>query len=405
LAKATFVIVGAGVAAASAADTLRSKGFDGRVVLVGQEADPPYNRPTLSKERLRNEISDEQTLFHSADDYRKNEIELLLEREVRRVNVADRTIHFGDDGSTLAYDSVLIATGAHLRHLHAPGEELAGVYYLRSLRDARALSQTLAHRPRVLVAGNGFIGCEVAASARTMGCEVTLLGNTAPLVRALGAEIAALYAQYHRGEGVDVRIGTFVERFEGKGRLERAVLVDGSSVECDVAVIGIGVEPSLDVLRNEPVEIGEGILVDEFCRTSAPRVFAAGDVAFSWNPRFAKRIRVEHFYNARNQAVAAAKAMLGPADPYNPIPYFWSDQYSFSLWYRGYASEWDSVVFRGNTEGGSFSAFYVKDGETLAVCSVNRTQENFAAQRLLGKRIEPRLLADDGLDVKEIPAS
>jgi 3-phenylpropionate/trans-cinnamate dioxygenase ferredoxin reductase subunit len=306
------------------------------------------------------------------------------------------------DGTRLAYDRLLIATGANLRFLPAPGGDLAGVSYLRSLHDCRILSAALKQKPRVLVLGTGFIGCEVAASARVLGCDVTLVGKTPPLQHALGPEIAQAYAHYHRAQGVEVRIGTFARRFEGSGRLERAVLTDGTLVECDIAVIGIGVEPAVDIVRNEPVETQGGILVDAYCRTSAPNVFAAGDVALSWNPRLARRIRVEHFNNAQQQAVVAAKAMLGQTESYDPIPSFWSNQYSYNLQYRGHAPEWDAVVLRGSMEGASFTAFYLKAGVVQAACSVNRRPENFAARELIGKRVEPRLLQDDGTDVKSI---
>lgn len=369
--------------------------------MIGREADPPYNRPTLSKERLRHEISDQQTLFHPDEYYRSKEIELLLEHEVQRVSVAEHTIHFSSAG-TLAYDSVLIAAGAHLRYLTVPGGQTAGIYYLRSLSDCRNLSDALERRPRVLVVGTGFIGCEVAASARTLGCDVILVGTKAPLAHALGAEIGEIYTQYHRAQGVDVRIGTSIERFEGTDHLERALLLDGSRVECDVAVVGVGIEPALETLRNEPVEMHNGLVVDEFCRTSAPGTFAAGDVALSWNPRYATRIRVEHFDNAQHQAAVAAKAMLGMTEPYNPVPSFWSDQFAYHLRYRGYAPEWDSLVFRGKTQDASFSAFYLRGGELAAVCSINRYQENYAARRLIGKHVEPRLLEDDRINVKEI---
>jgi 3-phenylpropionate/trans-cinnamate dioxygenase ferredoxin reductase subunit len=401
VAKATFVIAGAGVAAATAADTLRASGFDGRLIVIGREADPPYNRPTLSKQRLRNEINDEQTLSHPLDYYRGKEIELILDREMERVAVAEHVVHCFD-GTTLSYDRLLIATGAHLRRLNAPGNELAGIYYLRSLQDCRQLSAVLAQRPRVLVLGTGFIGCEVAASARMLGCEVTLVGNEAPMLRALGPEIGDAYARYHRAQGVDVRIGTFAQRFEGTGRLERTLLFDGKYVESDVAVVGIGVDPSMEIVRNEPVETQDGILVDECCRTSIPNVFAAGDVALSWNPRFARRLRVEHFNNAQLQAVAAAKSMLGQTEPYNPIPSFWSDQYSYNLHYAGNATDWDSIVFRGKTDDASFSAFYLKGGVVQAVCSVNRAKENYAARRLIGARVEPRVLQDDTVDIKGV---
>lgn len=399
----TFVIAGAGVAAAAAADTLRTSGFDGRLIVIGREPDPPYERPMLSKERLRGEIDDARTLFHPIDYYGTKGIELLLDREVRQVSVAERLIRL-TDGTALSYDRLLIATGANPRHLFVPGAELAGIYYLRSLRDCHSLSETLEKRPRVLVLGTGFIGCEVAASARMLGCDVTLVGNTAPLARALGPRIADAYAQYHRAQGVTVRVGTFAQRFEGSNRLERAVLLDGSTIECDVAVVGIGVEPSLQIVDGEPIETRNGILVDEYCKTNVPHVYAAGDAARSWNPRYAERIRVEHFNNAQQQAVVAAKAMLGPTEPYNPIPSFWSDQYSYDLQYRGYAPAWDAIAFRGTVDEASFSAFYLKEGAVAAVCSVNRRKENYAARLLIGKRVGPELLQDDAIDVKQIGA-
>lgn len=401
MAKQTFVIVGAGVAAASAATTLRESGFDGRLVMIGAESDAPYNRPTLSKERLRGEITDEQTLLHPPADYQSKDIESLLEHRVQHVGIAEKVISLAD-GTRIHYDRVLIATGAHVRKLDAPGADLPGVHYLRSLRDCAGLADALKARPRVLVVGTGFIGCEVAASARSIGCDVILVGPSAPLAHVLGPEMGDLYTQYHRTAGVTVRTGTYVERFDGEGRLQGASLFDGTRVECDVAIVGIGVQPSLDVLRGEPIDIGDGILVNEFGQSSVPSVYAAGDVALSWNPRYGKRLRVEHFDNAQRQAVVVAKAMLGPTDPYNPIPSFWSDQYSYGLHYRGSAPSWDALIFRGDKAAGKFSAFYMKDGVLQAVCSVNRYKENSAARHLIGKHVDPSILADDSADLKEV---
>ena len=401
MAKQTFAIVGAGVAAASAATTLRESGFDGRLVMIGAESDAPYNRPTLSKERLRGELTDEQTALHPPADYQSKDIELLLEHRVQHVGVAEKIITLADK-SQIHYDRVLVATGAHVRKLDAPGADLPGVHYLRSLRDCASLADVLKARPRVLVVGTGFIGCEVAASARSVGCEVTLVGPSAPLAHVLGPEMGELYTGYHRSSGVTVVTGTYVERFEGDGRLRSASLFDGTRIECDVAVIGIGVQPSIDVLRGEPVEIGDGILINEFGQSSVPSVYAAGDVALSWSPRYGKRLRVEHFDNAQRQAVVVAKAMLGPSDPYNPIPSFWSDQYSYGLQYRGHAPAWDSLIFRGDKAAGKFSAFYMKDGALQAVCSVNRYKENSAARHLIGKRVDPQILADENADLKEV---
>ena len=399
-----FVIVGAGVAAATAADTLRASGFDGRLVMIGQERDPPYNRPALSKERLRGQLADEQVFFHPRSYYDAKKIEVLTVETVARIDLKARSVELQSRG-TLSYDKLLIATGAELRRLDAPGCDLAGLHYLRSLEDCRRLHDVLQGRPRVLVVGTGFIGCEVAASASMLGCEVTLAGNTAPLAHALGPEVGDIYAGYHRSSGVAVRIGVSVVRFEGRERIERAVLSDETGVSCDVVIAGIGVMPVTNVLRGESIEMENGIVVDELCRTSVPGVFAAGDVAAFWSPRYKTRMRLEHFDNAQNQAAVAAKAMLARDERYDPIPSFWSDQFSYRLQYRGFAPRWDDVVFRGNPREASFSAFYVRGGEVQAVCSVNRYKENYAARRLIGKRVEPKSLADDAVDVKELAAA
>lgn len=399
----TFVILGAGVAAASAADTLRSNGFDGRLIVLGAEPDIPYNRPALSKERLRGEVTDEQTYFHPGDHYRTQNVELQLDQRVTRVDVTERRVYAGNNASW-TFDKLLMVTGAHPRRIDAAmGRD--GVYYLRSLGDCRALSDALRRRPRVLVVGTGFIGCEVAASARSIGCDVTIVGGRPPLAHVLGEEMGKIYTEYHRAHGIDVRPGVSVEGFDGAGKVERATLSNGSVVECDIAVIGIGVAPAVETLQGQPVEMRDGIVVDEYCRTSVPDVYACGDVASSWNPRYGTHLRFEHFDNARRQAVIAAKAMVGMMEAYNPIPSFWSDQFTYGLQYRGYAPNWDSLIIRGKPADASFTAFYVSGEKLAAVCSVNRYKENSAARKLIGKTVERRALEDDSVNLESLTAA
>lgn len=368
--------------------------------MVGPEQDPPYNRPALSKERLRSEVADEAVVFHPAEYYREKQIELLLGRKAVRVDSGARSILL-ENGDALQFEKALFATGAAVRRLNG-GRELPGVHYLRSLADCRVLNEVLQARPRVLVLGTGFIGCEVAASASALGCDVTLVGRTPPLAHVLGEEIGQIYSGYHRDNGVTVKSGVTVERFEGGGCVEKALLSDGTAVECDVGVIGIGVAPVLDIFQQEAIELRNGVVVNEFCESSVPGVYAAGDIAFSWNPRYQAHLRVEHFDNAQHQGTAAAKVMLGRREAYNPIPSFWSDQFDYKLQYRGYAPVWDAVVIRGKPDDASFTAFYVKDAKLQAVCSINRYKENYASRKLIGKVVDQKALQDDTADVKTL---
>jgi 3-phenylpropionate/trans-cinnamate dioxygenase ferredoxin reductase subunit len=259
----------------------------------------------------------------------------------------------------------------------------------------------------VLVLGAGFIGCEVAASARGMGCEVVMMDIATPLARVLGERIGSAYAQLHRDRGVDVRIGESVVRFEGsEGRLEAAVLSGGGRIACELAVIGVGVAPATSYLDGQPIDLDNGIVVDELCQSSAPGVFAAGDVAHWWHPGYGERIRVEHFDNAQMQGAAAARSMLGKGEPYAPIPTFWSDQYDWRLQSAGRFSGHEEVVFRGRLEAGEFSAFYLKEGKIRGCLAVNRTKDLSAARRLMaaGRAVSGEQLADESVDLKKLAA-
>lgn len=401
MSRPTYALIGGGVAGASAAEALRGQGFDGRVVLVGKESEPPYERPPLSKTILRGEARRESATLRTPEFYAGNSIELRLGEVVARLDVRNREIVLSG-GETIAYDKVLVATGASPRRLAVPGGDLDGVHALRTLDDAMRLADALLRRAKVLVVGSGFIGCEVAASARHMGCDVVVVGPTLPMERALGAEIGALYAGYHRDRGVVVKSGLTVVEFVGTTTLEGARLSDGSTVACDCAVVGIGVVPSVSWL-DDSLQSRDGIATDEFCRTAADGVFAAGDAAFSWRPRLERRVRLEHFDNAELQGAAAGRSMCGTMAPFDPLPFFWSDQYDISLQYYGFAPRWDRVVVRGRPADGSFGAFYLTGDRIAAACLVNRSAEANLAKRLIGRSdVSPRDLADADVSLKSL---
>lgn len=400
MATPCYVIVGAGVAGASAAEALRGAGFDGSVVLIGNETEPPYQRPPLSKELLRGEASSDFPLLRSAQFYESNAIELHTHERVTRIDTSTGRIEC-ESGTRFAYDKLLIATGGRPRAMQVPGSDLEGVHYLRTLRQSLALHEALEQRPRVLIVGGGFIGCEVAASARQLGCDVVIAGRTLIMEHALGSQLGAIYADYHRNHGVQVNVGVRVVAFRGTDRLEEAVLSDGTKVPCSVAVIGIGIVPSLDIAV--ALNTDDGIVTDDFCRTTVHNVFAAGDIARSWRPRYGRALRFEHFDNAELQGAAAAHSMVGKPAPYDPIPFFWSDQYEFALQYYGHAAAWDRVVLRGKPNEGSFSAFYLLDGRIEAVCAVNRSGDASTIKRLLSRSdVSVQKLEDDDFPLKQL---
>jgi 3-phenylpropionate/trans-cinnamate dioxygenase ferredoxin reductase component len=349
--KQTFVIVGASLAGAKAAQTLRHEGFEGRLVLVGTEDERPYERPPLSKDYLRGEAGRERIYVHEDGFYSDHDIQLRLGRTAVDMNTSLKEVAL-DDGERLRYDRLLLATGAEPRRLAVPGGELDGVHYLRSVADSDALRERLDRGGTVVVVGAGWIGAEVAASARQRRLEVTLVApDQVPLERVLGREVGAVYRDIHADHGVRVLTGTRVEAFEGDGAVERVRTSDGRHLQCDFVVIGIGVQPRT--------------------RLAAQAVFAAGDVAGAQHPFYRERIRVEHWANALRQGPAAARNMLGAAEPYDCLPYFFSDQYDVGMEYSGFARSWDRVVFRGDPAGREFIAFWLAGDRMLAGMNVN----------------------------------
>lgn len=369
--RQTFIIVGASLAGAKAAEGLRERGFEGRVVLIGAEAERPYERPPLTKDYLRGESDRESTFVHAEGFYADHGISLLTDTTVSAINPAISAVSLAD-GRVLGYDRLLLATGAEPRRLAVPGADLDGIHYLRTLADCELLQDRLDDSGHVAVVGAGWIGSEFAASARQCGHGVTLIDPTPlPNERIFGTEIGAFYRDVHAEHGIDMALGEGVESLEGDGALERLRTSGGRVVDCDLAVVGIGVIPRLELARNAGLVTDGGILVDEALQTSAPGIFAAGDVASAWHPFYGERIRVEHWSNALNQGPAAAKSMLGESVSYDHIPYFFSDQYEVGMEYSGYAPQWDEIVFRGERQDGEFIAFWLRDGIVAAGMNVN----------------------------------
>ena len=392
----THVIIGASLAGAKAAETLREEGFDGRVVLVGAEEERPYERPPLSKDYLRGEAGREKVYVHAEGFYAEQDIELRLGRTAVSLDTANAQLKL-DDGEELSYDRLLLATGAEPRRLELPGAELDGVFYLRSVQDSDALRERIDAGGAVVVVGAGWIGAEVAASARQRGLDVSVVEPASvPLERVLGTEVGAIYRDVHADHGVRLLLGTGVEAFEGDGSVECVRTSDGRSVDCDFVVVGVGVEPRTALAADAGLTISNGILVDERLRASAPGVFAAGDVANALHPFYGEPVRVEHWANALNQGPAAARNMLDQESAYDRLPYFFSDQYEVGMEYTGYARRWDRVVFRGDPATREFIAFWLLDGRAVAGMNVGVWDVTDPIKRLIGERIavDDRQLAD-----------
>jgi 3-phenylpropionate/trans-cinnamate dioxygenase ferredoxin reductase subunit len=392
----TFVIVGASLTGAKAAETLRTEGFDGRLLLIGAEHERPYERPPLSKDYLRGEAGRETVYVHEAGYYGEHEIELLLGRTATSLDTSARVVEL-DGGEPLRYDRLLLATGAEPRRLPIPGAELDGIHYLRSVEDCDALRARLDRGGSVVVVGAGWIGSEVAASARQRGLDVTVIEPASvPLERVLGPELGAMYRDIHADHGVRMLLGTGVESFEGAGAVERVRTSDGRALECDFVVVGIGVQPRTRLAEEAGLAVDNGILVDEHLQTETPSVFAAGDVANAQHPFFGERIRVEHWANALHQGPVAARNMLGRTEPYDNVPYFFSDQYDVGMEYAGYARTWDRVVLRGDPASREFIAFWMVDDRVVAGMNVNVWDVTDQIQQLIRSRarVDDRRLAD-----------
>jgi len=399
-----IVVIGAGQAGGWAARTLRDEGFEGGIVVIGEEPYPPYERPPLSKEVLLGKEPAESSYLWPEGSFDELGIALRTGVGATAIDRAAKTVALSDGGS-IAYDKLLIATGGRVRKLPIEGAELDGVHYLRGIDDSAAIRADLGDGARLLVVGGGWIGLEVAAAARMLGAGVAVVEALDMLcARALTPDMAAYLLDVHRDRGIDVRLGTTIEALTGDGRVTGARLSGGETLPATAVVIGIGIVPNVELAEAAGLDVDNGIRVDALCRTSDPDIFAAGDVTNHPNDLLGRNIRLESWENAQNQGIAAAKAMLGGETPYCEIPWFWSDQYDVNIQLVGLPADVEETVTRGERADGSFVEFYMKGGRIDGAAAINNPRDIRFAKRLMQARktVDPAALADPSVKLQTL---
>jgi 3-phenylpropionate/trans-cinnamate dioxygenase ferredoxin reductase component len=403
---ARIVIAGGGQAAVQAIDTLRRKGFAGQIVLVGDEPWLPYQGPPLSKKYLAGALERERLLLRPGHFYESHSVEILLGRRVEEISRREQRLRL-DDGSTVAYDALLIATGSRPRPLAAPGAELAGVHFLRTIADVERIRADWAPGKRLVIVGGGYIGLEVAATARELGLDVTVLEMADRVMnRVVCPQISAFYEAEHARHGVRILCNSKVRALAaapGRGRVRAVVTADGEERAADGVVVGCGVLPADELAVAAGLACENGVLVDEHCRTSDPMIFAAGDCTSHPSLRYGRRLRLESVDNAFEQGASAALNMLGLESVHDKVPWFWSDQYDLKLIIIGIGQGYDTVVMRGDPASHSFSACYLRGGELISVDTVNSPKDQMAARKLIAARARPNLdrLANPAVPLKD----
>ena len=405
----TFVIAGASLAGAKAAETLRDEGFDGQVVLLGAEPERPYERPPLSKGYLLGKDTRDSVFVHSAAWYAEHNVDLRTGVTVALIDPAAHLVTFG--GGTIAYDKLLLATGASARRIDIPGTGLGNVFYLRTLPESAALRAAFTPEARVVIVGAGWIGLEAAAAARTAGSAVTVIEpQPGALYGVLGPEVGSKFADLHRSHGVEFRFGESAAEFlaagAGSGQVGSVVTTAGVELPADVVVVGIGAVPNDGLAKSAGLEVNNGVVTDSALRTSDPDIFAAGDVASSYLPLLGRHLRMDHWSNALNGGKAVALSMLGEQIEYNRVPYFYSDQYDLGMECAGLPSPgaYDQVVYRGDSDALEFIAFWLKEGRLIAAMNVNVWDVNDDLQSLIrsGRHLDPARLADPAIPLPEV---
>jgi 3-phenylpropionate/trans-cinnamate dioxygenase ferredoxin reductase subunit len=399
----TIVIIGGGQAGAQAIDTLRREGFAGRLVLIGDEPELPYQRPPLSKKYLAGEMAADRLLFRHRSFYEEHRIELKLGKRAVRLDAAARQVEL-EDGEKLTYDRLLLCLGAGSRRLTCPGATLPGVHYLRALADVAPIQMNCKPQARVVVIGGGYIGLETAATCRKLGCEVTVLEMADRIMnRVVAPSVSRYFAHEHQTHGVNILCDMRVVRLEGSGRVERVVCADGGGHAADLVIVGVGAVATTELASAAGLACDNGIVVDEFCRTSDASIYAAGDCTNHPSLRYGTRVRLESVDNAFEQGKTAALNLLDRPVAHDRVPWFWSDQFDNKLLIVGLPLDYDRQVLRGDPDSRSFSVCYLKGRELLAVEAINHSKDYMAARKLIAERAMMRaeLLADGQLALRE----
>jgi 3-phenylpropionate/trans-cinnamate dioxygenase ferredoxin reductase subunit len=384
-----FLLIGGGMAAGNCARHLREEGAEGEILLVGREPDPPYDRPPLTKGYMVGKESRDEVAFRPADWYREQQVEVLTRTSVTSLDPAGMVATLSNK-EEVRFEKALLATGSNVRILRVEGAHLDGIHYLRTLGNADAIREEAAEAERVALVGAGYIATELAASLTKLGkqCEIVMLEDVA-LERFYGRQIGRYFQDVLTSHGVKVHGGQELERFEGTDRVQKMVTRSGLEIECDIVVIGAGVTPEIGLAERAGLETASGVVVDRYLETSAPGIFAAGDIAEYDSVVHGRTLRIEHWDVAFNQGKYAALNMLGARRPYDVVPYFWSDLADWSsLEYVGPASEWDDVWIRGSLDEGRFTAFYVHGGRMAAALTVGRSDDLTAAARMLKEKTD-----------------
>ena len=403
----TFIIIGAGQSGGEAAQALRQKGFAGRVILIGSEAHAPYERPPLSKKLLAGEMPLERTFIRPRHFYDDKQIELRTSTEVEAIDRQKHQIILGG-GEVLSYDKLLIATGARARRLDLKGQDLQGVHYLRTIDESQAIGAEVKPGCHLVAIGAGYVGLEVAAVARRLGAEVTVIEALPRIMaRSVPRAISSFYQAEHEAAGVTFRLGSGVSRFiadETGQRVAAIELGDGEIIKADIVVVGVGILPNVELAQAAGLATDNGIVVDEFTQTSDPDICASGDCTSHPNAIIGGRVRLESVQNAVSQGKTAAMAMIGMLKAYTEVPWFWSDQYDLKLQGAGLPDPGDKIVIRGNPENRSFSAFNLRGGRIVAVTAINDMKSFVAGRRWIGegKMVDPADLANPDTVLKSL---